>query len=342
MTLDTSSALAAAETLAEKGRFLEAIELLVDSNRRDPDPEAEVRLVRLRNLAFDELDRTPVDAPWPDSDPRPRDSDEPLPAIRSEELNGDLMRDQMLRYGCVYVPGLIGEQDVERLVEGIDRAFDGHDARFSDDSPPSSDTGPWFVPFEPTNGKDIAKTRGWVREGAGVWTAESPRVMSDFLEILERVGLRSLIREYLGERPALTLNKSTLRRVPALAGADWHQDGAFLGDGIRTVNLWLSLSRCGDDAPGLDLVPRRLDRIVETGTGGAYFDWSAGPETVERAAGDAGIVRPIFEPGDALLFDELFLHRTATDEAMTRERYAIETWFFAPSVYPGDQIPFVW
>ncbi len=22
--------------------------------------------------------------------------------------------------------------------------------------------------------------------------------------------------------------------------------------------------------------------------------------------------------------------------------YAIETWFFAPSVYPGDQIPFVW
>ena len=48
------------------------------------------------------------------------------------------------------------------------------------------------------------------------------------------------------------------------------------------------------------------------------------------------------EPGDALLFDELFLHRTATDETMTRDRYAIETWFFAPSVYPGDQIPFVW
>ena len=31
----------------------------------------------------------------------------------------------------------------------------------------------------------------------------------------------------------------------------------------------------------------------------------------EEAAGDAGIVRPIFDPGDALLFDELFLHQTA-------------------------------
>jgi hypothetical protein len=51
--------------------------------------------------------------------------------------------------------------------------------------------------------------------------------------------------------------------------------------------------------------------------------------------------RPIFEQGDALLFDELFLHRTACEPEMTRERYAIETWLFAPSVYPDKQIPLV-
>jgi hypothetical protein len=54
------------------------------------------------------------------------------------------------------------------------------------------------------------------------------------------------------------------------------------------------------------------------------------------------VLRPAFEPGDALLFDEPFLHRTAVSPGMTRERYAIETWFFAPSVYPGKQIPLVW
>jgi hypothetical protein len=42
-----------------------------------------------------------------------------------------------------------------------------------------------------------------------------------------------------------------------------------------------------------------------------------------------------------LFFDERFLHRTAVSETMTQERYAIESWFFAPSHYPDDQLPVV-
>jgi hypothetical protein len=137
------------------------------------------------------------------------------------------------------------------------------------------------------------------------------------------------------------MNKTTLRRVPLDTSTDWHQDGAFLGDGIRTVDVWLSLSSCGVDAPGLDIVPRRLDHLVETGTGDAKFSWSIAAAEVERAAGATPVCRPSFEPGDALLFDDLFLHRTACDATMTRERYAIETWFFAPSSYPSAQIPLV-
>jgi hypothetical protein len=246
----------------------------------------------------------------------------------------------------------VTQDDVDLLVAGIDRAFEGCDTQAErgwsretagDDPAADAATLPWYYRFEGTDTHHIrGETRKFVREGAGVWTVESPRMMFEFLEVLERTGLRPLVREYLGERPAMTLKKSTLRRTPPLPHADWHQDGAFLGEGIRTINLWLSLSHCGEDAPGLDLLPRRLDRIVETGSGGAIFPWSVGPGTVEEAAEGVPILRPRFEPGDALLFDELFLHRTATDETMTRERYAIETWFFAPSVYPGDQIPFVW
>ena len=33
--------------------------------------------------------------------------------------------------------------------------------------------------------------------------------------------------------------------------------------------------------------------------------------------------------------------RTAADPAMTEPRYAIESWFFAPSRYPDDQVPLV-
>jgi hypothetical protein len=53
------------------------------------------------------------------------------------------------------------------------------------------------------------------------------------------------------------------------------------------------------------------------------------------------VFRPVFEPGDALIFDEVFLHRTAIDASMTKERYAIETWFFAPSLYPEKYVPLV-
>jgi hypothetical protein len=334
-------ALAAADSLAEQGRFMEAVEQLTEANRRERDGEIEKRLVRLRNLAYEELDRSPTESPWPNEAPRARDADEELPPIDREELTPEAVRDRILRYGCAYIPELIPRERAEQLVEGIDRAFEVAQEHLSE-TPPAEDT-PWYFPwpyFE--NPEAMAQTRTFVRDGGGVWTVESPRTMFDFLEILEQAGLHSLIQDYLGERPAMTLKKSTLRKTTPLPRADWHQDGAFLGDNIRTINLWLCLSHCGDDAPGLDLVPRRFDGVLETGTGGAFFNWSTGEGTVEEAREDVPVLRPLFEPGDALLFDELFLHRTATDDTMTRDRFAIETWFFAPSLYPDDQIPFVW
>jgi hypothetical protein len=351
-TAQTTDVLLAADRLAEQGRRLEAIDLLTEANRQERDDRVELRLVRLRNEAYAELDRSPTESPWSDEDPRPRDGEEALPPIDRSELAPAAVRDSILRYGCAFVPGLIGQEDVDRLVGGIDRAFEGCDRQatrgwaeevMDDDPEADMATAPWYVRFEGVAGMKVAgQTRKFQRDAGGVWTPESPRTMFEFLEALERVGLRPLIAEYLGERPALTLYKSALRRTPPLPSAEWHQDGAFLGEGIRTINLWLCLSHCGYDAPGLDLLPRRLDRVVTTG--GAILDWTVGQEMVEElaAAEEAPVIRPLFEPGDALLFDELFLHRTATDETMTRDRYAIETWFFAPSVYPGDQIPFVW
>jgi hypothetical protein len=55
-----------------------------------------------------------------------------------------------------------------------------------------------------------------------------------------------------------------------------------------------------------------------------------------------------------MLFDHFCLHRTAVDPGMTHDRYAIESWFLAPSTYgamsasdgedyaPRDQIPIVY
>ena len=98
--------------------------------------------------------------------------------------------------------------------------------------------------------------------------------------------------------------------------AGWHQDGAFLGADIRTVNLWVSLSDCGQDAPSLDLVARRVDRILPTGTEGAAYDWAVSSAVVEEV-GAGAIVRPEFAPGDALFFDSFCVHQTGATPTMT-------------------------
>jgi Phytanoyl-CoA dioxygenase (PhyH) len=339
--LDPSHALAAGDALEAEGRLLEAVDALGTANRLRRDTEIERRLVRLRHEAFARLDRSRSPGPWP---PRVRDEfpgTSGPPVVSPDALTLPVLRSGILQHGCLLIRGLVPQPRVDRLVEGIDRALEACDRHAA--GAPSSETTPWFEPFAPGPGYSVGVKRKWVRDSGGVLTGDSPRVLNDLIETLEEVGLGQLIRAHLDERPVLSMNKCTLRRVPPEAsnGTDWHQDGAFLGDGIRTVNVWLSLSHCGQDAPGLDIVPRRLDGIVETGTEGAIFPWAVAPAMVERVSAEAPVCRPIFEPGDALLFDDVLLHRTAGDPEMTRERYAIETWFFAPSTYPGKQIPLV-
>jgi hypothetical protein len=261
-----------------------------------------------------------------------------LVEIPAAELTSEAIGAGIVGHGCLLVRGLITPDECQELIEAIELAFAAADARNS--GTPLSETATWYAPFNAGEGYSITLgERGWVRDGGGLWTADSPRALWRLTEILSRARVGELLEGYLGERPALSVNKGTLRRVPVDTGGEWHQDGAFLGDRIRTVNVWLSLTHCGDTAPGLDIVPRRIPDILETGVNGAMFDWSVGPGTVDEVKGPAGVLRPVFEAGDALLFDERFLHRTAAEPTMTAERYAIESWFFAPSHYPGDQVP---
>jgi hypothetical protein len=223
-------------------------------------------------------------------------------------------------------------------VDAVDRALDA--ARRWLDGATVDQTAPWFELFEPRPPFSVGLSRRFVVEGGGVLAADSPLAMCRVIDVFEDAGLRPVLTDYLGERPALSAKKTTLRRVPPDSGSDWHQDGAFLGRDVRSVNVWVALTDCGVDAPGLDVVPKRLD-LVDTGTEGAIFDWSVGRPVVERAAGREGIARPVFRAGDALLFDDRNLHATACSPAMSKDRYAIEAWFFAPSAYPSDQVPVV-
>lgn len=337
---DTSAPLARAAALEGAGQFREAIDQLERSAARAPDGLVEAELVGLRHrarVAVPRLDPTSLPPPVT-AHPDPG----PLAELRPADLNVDTLRSGLARHGCVLVRGLVSPDRADELAGGIDRALDQFDAEDDAESPPRG-APCWYRHFTPDSGSyRVGGRRGWVRATGALWTADSPHMFRELIATLDETGIGRLVTDYLGERPMLSANKCTLRRVPVDTNTAWHQDGAFLGENVRTLNLWLGLSSCGIDAPGLDLVPRRFDRLVESGTDGAYFDWAVGDDVVASHARDAPVVRPVFEPGDALLFDHLFLHRTAVTPTMTRPRHAMETWFFAPSTYPHGQIPLVY
>lgn len=337
---DGGTALAEPSAAEADGRtvdqIFEEIAGLERANRADRDRAAERRLVALRHRAGAKLlaQAGPrPEQPSPDYDELPAQVHGSLPEVRPDELTPELLRAGMLRDGCLLVRGVVSRDDAQRMAEDIDRAFEERAALQAGGSVPD----PNYEEFDPDPPYALDE-REWVRDGGGVLAADCPRTMFDLMDLYERAGLRGVVSDYLGERTAMSVNKSTLRRARPSDGGAWHQDGAFMGD-VRALNVWLSLSHCGDDAPGLDVVPRRLDGIVPTGTEGAVFDWSVSPAVAQETAGAGGTVRPIFEPGDVLMFDELCLHSTALDPSMTKTRYAVESWFFGPSAFPGDYVP---
>jgi len=320
---------------SEQGREA-AIGYLEAANRESRDLELERQIRRLRHLAGIELlENAPSDPSFaePSAELPPIGEQSRCPEVTPEGLSPEVVRTAILSHGCLLVRGLMDRDKALAMADGIDRSFAVRDSLAPGESDPDGFYDELLAeePFEVT-------ARDWVQEGGGVLACDSPRLMFEMLESFKEAGLRETVGGYLGEPPALSGQKVTLRKAMPEIGGAWHQDGKFLGD-VRSLNVWLSLSRCGDIAPSMDVVPKRIDHHVEAGGEGTHLNIQVGQADAEKVAGDAGIVRPIFDPGDALLFDELFLHQTGSDPSMPNPRYAIESWFFGPSAYPDGYVP---
>jgi hypothetical protein len=329
-----------AESLMQQERYDEAIQCLVAGRRAQADPALERLLAICRYKAYARgVPRSSVADPWARVPDRPFTYASGLPEVQAGELDAATMAAGIRHHGALLVRGLFSTSTAEELADGIRQALAacaaararGGDAFESQ----------WYARLPLPEDSDLARARPWIEErGDGVWVADSPRMLYVLTELFETRGVTRLIEQYFGERPMLSVGKSTLRCAPATSRpADWHQDGAFMGAKIRSVNVWIALSHCGVDASGLEVLPCRMPRVLRTGSHGACFDWSVAPAIVAKAAQGMATTSPVFAPGDALLFDHLFVHRTGVPPGIAKDRYAIESWFFAPSAYPADQVP---
>jgi hypothetical protein len=324
-----------ARSRAAAGRYREAVDLMATQPGEMVDPDTLRDLVLWRNAAFDPQPGAPN---WPQryADPFPGAS--APPEIHVKDLTAEILGGAIQNHGCLIVRGLTDPSQTEQLSRVVRGAFKSAAAIQSGEK--ETDPEAWYSPYPLQPGDGLTEGgRSFGTLGGAVWTADSPRAFADFVAFLKVHGVTKIIEDYLGERAYLSLGKSTLRIVPPDSGTAWHQDGAFLGPDIRTVNVWLALSDCGVDAPSLDVYPKRMNELAEMGTRGAFVWWTVGDGVVEDLRGDTPILTPTFKAGDAMLFDQLFLHRTGVHPGMTKERMAIESWFFAGSTFPMAQMP---
>jgi hypothetical protein len=321
------------DALEGEGRLLDAVDTLRAADTFD-DLDLASRQLHLRRRAFAELAKEASPLTWPPVLPDPFPDVRDTPELMPDELTTQSVGGSILHHGSVIVRRLATPQTVAALADGIERSFAAIDAWMAGGRSEDA-TSHWFKPFD-AGGAQKPAMREWVRSGGGVWAVESPVVACRVLDLYHAIGLREILAGYFGEAPAVSVEKLTLRKVTPETIPSWHQDGAFMGAGVRSLNVWLALTDCGSDAPvpGLELVSHRVSKLLETGTEGAFFPTGIAHELVEQIAAPSAIVRPAFRAGDALFFDDRLVHRSAVSEGMTGARYAVESWFFAASTFP--------
>ena len=337
-----AAAIARAEALCAEGNYRAGIDLLVDENRKAPSAEIERQLLNLRIEGFKHAQRPPVD--W-NTDHSGQFAGAPgLPEIELEELNVEALRAGILGKGGLIVRGLMDPERVESFKDCIQNSLLARKGIAEGQAPP--DENPWFRRPESVAGGPVqfpSLGQNQYTDTGSVWAVDSPPSAFRLIEFYRQLGLPELLQQYFGEEAMLSVRKWVLRCVPPNNGGEsgWHQDGQFMGDGIRTVNLWVALSDCGTgaDAPGIDIVADNTREIYPTGTHGAPFDWTVGQGLVDEIGRDHPVQRPRFRPGDAVFFDHYNLHRTGFGTDHCSNRYAVESWFFAASRAPQKQVP---
>lgn len=322
--------------------YRQQIEDLSAQNRLQRSDELEQQIANLRIEAAAKYQAPQPKQPWraPAQSPYTVALDE-IPEINAADLDLDALGSAIHFHGALIVRGLVDQKAVDELRQQLDHALDERDQSAQN----GSDGNSWYCPPEKLLSHPRCKSFGMTARTGSMWTAASPRVMCTLIDLYERLGLQSLCDSYFGEQSMLSIKKWVLRRIfPLAQPSDWHQDGAFMGADIKSVNLWLALNECGEstDAPGMDIIPGKISEILDTGTHDAAFEWSVGEGLVEETFAERPAQQPHFKPGDAVFFDHMNLHRTSYSTAFTQPRYAIESWFIAPSNYPQGQVPLYW
>ena len=282
-----------------------------------------------------------------------------VPEVEADALTVDIVKRAISEKGCLIVRNFLNEKEAQQMQSYVDYSFNLHDKpegkvsqyllkqvelakaveHAKDDIAKHRETNDTYTDITKIASK-LVRTLG---QSSSQLTATTPIITDKILALYDRKGLKNLLNDYFENEPCVSIYKWVLRKAMSPpVPIDFHQDGAFMGPSIDSLNVWVSLSHCGgdSDAPGMDFVPVRLKSEFGKGTGS--MNWTVAESAVHDVYGEQAVVAPRFNRGDALFFDHFLVHRTQHVADCARNRYAVETWFFDSVNFPKNQIPVKW
>ena len=322
---DTAGTPSRVDDSAAGGERMAALDEALRRLAEDPEAIAPDELYDLRFAAAEEVEEAPPEA-WPTPEPQPIPDDVGIPEVPADELTGQLLTDALAGRGSLLVRGFFSPDEVAALRAGLQDL-----ARLAG------------APDEADATAERSRPLDRIATDLNLQVSDSPALLEAVLAMLRANGAEAAMAEHLGGRPIVVADRMRLHRD--MGALPWHQDAAFFRGEYGAVNTWVALTPTGDDSPGLEVVPRRPEAIIgcEPGVNPSLgYGTAITPEMIEEISGGAPTVIPRFEAGDALLFDDMTMHRTHVTAYMTTVREVLVAWFFSPARLPPMIYPTWW
>jgi hypothetical protein len=289
----------------------EKIALLTQENREHPSQQREEDLVQLRMTAGRLLckQEKPTRPVIPCFD-NLFAGIKGIPEVSRQELNRDTLAAGILAHGALLVRGFYSKSEVtflNSLAESCKSALP----------------------------RDEVSTAIWAK------------TLFTLLEFYTGNGLLEAVSEYTGVQPILLAERLKLREHHSgrdnYSAIPWHQDVNFFGGKSFAVNCWAAVTSCGETNPGLGIIPSRCDRRVgwekELGIAPVNYGNSIEERVIDELVAKYPPVYPVLQPGDALLFDEMTMHKTAPRPWKQKKQIVTISWFFSPAGFPERGTP---
>jgi len=208
--------------------------------------------------------------------------------------------DRMATYGFAIKRGLLDQITAARLYENAQRVYLECDAAGGNH------------PLMTNRDYNTVKLEALDAPGAPKFASAKAVIDTLLYDVYERT---------IGKNWIVSLDESPVFRANAGAShytvpTRWHQDACV--NAYPTALVWIALSECGTDAPGVKLACKAVPSRIPT-----FLDEHAPDKPKERYIarylGDV-MAAPTFESGDALFFNDLSIHGTHITPDMKRDR----------------------